>query len=146
MKKILGLFISLFLTSCYFGANESDSEITKGFYLAKWDDNTWIAYSKTGDSIFEPKKIIIGHNVFAVGNNDDFIIGKQHPCENKEAHFTDYDSLRPNRKITNFFIIDARNHTSKIHLFNKEKDFNIEKARLGVPQSLAYKFYAKELE
>jgi hypothetical protein len=146
MRKLIGLFFILFLTSCYFGANESESEIIKGFYLAKWDENTWIAYSKTGDSIYEPEKIIIGHNVFAVGNNEDFIIGKQHPCENNEAHFIDYDSLKPNRKITNFFIIDARNDIYKMHSFNKEKDFENEKARLGVPHSLAYKFYAKELE
>lgn len=146
MKKLLGLFLSLCLTSCYFGANELSNKITKDFYLAKWDENTWIAHSKDGDSIYEPEKIIIGHNVFAVGNNNDFIIGKQHPCQNKEAHFMDFDSIIPNRKITTFFIIDTRNDTYKIHRFDKENDFDNEKTRLGIPKSLPYQFYDKELE
>ena len=146
MKKFFGLFFSLCLISCYFGANESNSEIMKGFYLAHWDKNTWIAYSKSSDSLYKPEKIIIGHNVFAVGNNEDFIIVKQHPCENEEAHFMDYDSLKPNRKITNFFIIDTRNRAYKVKRFDNEEDFEYEKYRLGIQKSLAYKFYDKEFE
>ncbi|MBK8352720.1 MAG: DUF3997 domain-containing protein [Saprospirales bacterium] len=146
MKKIFGILVCLFFDSCYFGANESAGEIIKGFYLAHWDENTWIAHSLDGDSIYELKNIIISHNVFAVGNNDDFIVGKQHPCENKETHFMDFDSVKPNRKITNFFIIDTRNETYKIHQFDKEVHFDNEKKRLGIPDSLPYKFYSKELE
>lgn len=118
----------------------------KDFYLAKWDENTWISYAKDGDSIYETEKIVIGHNVFAVGNHDDFIIGKQHPCENKEAHFMDYDSLKPNRAITNYFIIDTRNDNYRLHSFDNEKDFNNERTRFGIPKSLPYQFYDKNLE
>ncbi|GAA4049201.1 DUF3997 domain-containing protein [Flavobacterium chungnamense] len=146
MKKLFYLSFCLCLISCYFGTNESTNEIKKGFYIAKWDENTWIACSKNGDSIYEPEKIVIGHNVFAVGHNEDFIIGKQHPCKNNEAHFMDYDSLKPNRKVTNFFIIDYRNDNYKMYSFNNERDFTIEKTRLGIPQNLSFQFYDKELE
>lgn len=146
MKKLFGLFFCFCLTGCYFGANESGEQIIKDFYLARWDENTWIAFSKDDDSIYEPEKIIIGHNVFAVGNNDDFIIVKQHPCENKEIHFMDFDSLKPNRAITNYFILDTRNDGCKLYRFNNEKDFNNERIRFGISKSLPYQFYDKELE
>lgn len=146
IKKIFGVLICFCISSCYFGANESSEEIINNFYLAKWDENTWISYSEKGDSIFEPEKIIIGHNVYAVGSFDDFIIAKQHPCENKEKHFMDYDSLKPIKKITNYIIIDTRNNGYKLYRFNNEKDFNIERTRFGITKSLEYQFYNKELE
>ena len=145
MKVLFGLFICFCLSGCYFGANESGGEIINHFYLARWDENTWIAYSKNDDSIYEPNKIVIGHNVFAVGNNDDFIIVKQHPCENEDMHFMDYDSLQPNRAITNYFIIDTRNNY-KLHSFDNERDFNNQRIIFGIPKSLPYQFYDKELE
>lgn len=146
MKKLTILLLCLFLTSCYFGQNESSDEIIKNFHLARWDENTWISYTEDNDSIFEDEKIVVGHNVFAIGNNENFIIGKQHPCENKNKHFIDYDSLKPNRKVINYFIIDNRNDTYKLYNFSTEKDFNIEKTRLGIPKSLPYQFYDKNLE
>ena len=144
--KSLGVFFCFSLTSCYFGANESGEEIINDFYLARWDQNTWISYSKDSDSIFEPKKIVIGHNVFAVGNNNDFIVAKQHPCENMKSHFMDYDSLKPNRTITNYIIIDTRNHGYKLHSYSSEKEFNNQRIQFGIPKSLPYQFYDKELE
>jgi acetyltransferase-like isoleucine patch superfamily enzyme len=146
MKKLTILLFCFCLTSCYFGQNESCEEIVKNFYLAKWDENTWISYSKDDNNIFDTEKIIIGHNVFAVGNNEDFIVGKQHPCANKDAHFMDYDSLKPNRAITNYFIIDTRNDNFKLHSFNNENDFDNWKNRLGIPKSLPYHFYDMDLE
>ena len=106
MKKIFGILLCFYLTSCFFGANESSKKIIKDFYLVAWDERDWIAYSKDDSSIFDIEKIIISHDVIAVGNNDDFIIGKQHPCENKEKHFMDFDSLKPNKAIINYFIIE----------------------------------------
>ncbi|MBE0391150.1 DUF3997 domain-containing protein [Flavobacterium sp. PL002] len=146
MKKFSILVICLFLTSCRFGQNESCVEIEKNFYLVKWDDNSWISYTKDDDSIFNTENIVIGHNVFAVGNNKDFIVGKQHPCKNKEEHFIDFDSLIPNKEITNFFIIDIRNDDFKVHSFNNENDFDNCKNHFGIPKSLPYKFYDKYLE
>ena len=146
MKKLTILLLCLCLTSCYFGQNESSGEIIKNFHLARWDENTWISYTEDNDSIFEDEKIVVGHNVFAIGNNENFIIGKQHPCENKNKHFIDYDSLKPNRKVINYFIIDNRNNTYRLYNFSNEKDFNIEKTRLGIPKSLPYQFYDENLE
>jgi hypothetical protein len=146
IKKIFGLLFCVFLTGCYFGANESKQQIIKDFYLVSWDERDWIAYSADDKSIYVDEKIVIGHDVFAVGNNDDFIIVKQHPCENKELHFMDYDSLKPNKAITNYYIIDTRTENYKIHRFNNALDFNEGRTRLGIPKSLPYKFYDKLIE
>lgn len=146
MKQIFILLLCICLTSCYFGQNESSNEIIKDFHLARWDENTWISYTEDNDSIFEDEKIIVGHTVFAVGNNDNFIIGKQHPCENKNKHFIDYDSLTPNRKVINYFIIDSRVASYRLYNFSNEKDFIFKKKRLGIPESLSYQFYDKNLE
>lgn len=118
----------------------------KDFHLVGWDERDWIAYSKDNDSIYETEKIIIAHDVIAVGNNDDFIIVKQHPCENKDKHFMDYDSLKPNSQITNYFIIDIRNDGHKLHRFDNIKDFNNERNRLGIPKSLTFTLNDNEIE
>lgn len=146
MKKLFGILLCFYLTSCLFGANESSKKIIKDFYLAAWDERDWIAYSTDGNSIFENEKIIIGHDVFAVGNNDDFIIGKQHPCENKEKHFMDFDSLKPNKAIINYFIIDTRNNSYELKSFDNESDFYKERKRLGISENLAYKFHDTRIE
>lgn len=145
-NKIYGLIFCIFLTSCYFGANESKVQIIKNFYLVSWDERDWIAYNTDDKSIYVDEKIVIGHDVFAIGNNDDFIIVKQHPCENKELHFMDYDSLKPNKAITNYYIIDIRAKNYKIHCFYNSLDFNKGRSRLGVPNSLRYKFYDNVIE
>lgn len=149
-KIFIKIFFSLMpcscLTSCYFGANESGSKIMKDFYLVGWDDRDWIAYSSEDVDIYATEKIIIGHDVFAVGNNEDFIIVKQHPCENKDLHFMDFDSLKPNISITNYFIIDTRNDGYKLHQFDNEKDFNTAKTQFGIPKSLTYKFNDNKIE
>lgn len=120
--------------------------IMKDFYLVGWDERDWIAYSTSDDSIYETEKIIIGHDVFAVGNNNDFIIVKQHPCENKDSHFMDYGSLKPNKAVIHYSIIDTRDDGYKLHRFDNEKDFDNGRSRLGVPKSLIYKFKDNEIE
>jgi hypothetical protein len=70
-----------------------------------------------------------------------FVASVPQPAQNMQTV-----SVKPNRKITNFFIIDTRNETYKIHQFDKEVHFDNEKKRLGIPDSLPYKFYSKELE
>jgi len=132
MKPYFILFVCMFLTGCYFGANESGEEIMKGFYLAKWDENTWIAYSKNGGQIFDDEKIVISHNVFEVGNNDNFIIAKHHPCKNESLHYMDYDNLKPDEKMVNYLIIDTRNDDYKLYRFNSEKEFNDKKIEFGI--------------
>jgi len=148
MKMRIGFFLSFCISSCYFGANDSGVEIMNDFYLARWDENAWISYSKDRDDIWNPQNIIIGHNVFAVGNNDDFIIAKQHPCKKKHAHFQDLsdDSTKPDRTITRYLIIDTRNDSYIIHSYNTESEFDRAKMKFEIDKKLPYKFYAKEIE
>jgi hypothetical protein len=149
MRKILIILFSTSLTSCYFGANESGGKITKNFHLIGWDEKDWqIVYNATDNDIYNPEKIIIRHDVFAVGHNDDFIIAKQHPCENTESHLIDFDSLRANKNITNFYIIEILNGNNnyQIHKYKNELEFKKGRIELRVSKDLEYKFYDKELE
>ena len=147
MRKILILLFLTSFTSCYFGANESGGKITNNFHLIGWDNEDWqIVYSETNNDIYNPEKIIIQHDVFAVGHNDNFIIVKQHPCENTEPHLIDFDSLRVNKNITNFYIIDIQNNHYQIHKYKNELKFKKGRIELGVPKDLEYKFYDKDLE
>lgn len=150
MKKILIIIFITSLTSCYFGANESGGKITQNFHLIGWDEKDWqIVYSKTNKDIYNPEKIIIQHDVFAVGHNDNFIIAKQHPCRNTEPHLIDFDSLSANKIITNYYIIDIHNKNSnkyQIHQYKNELEFKKGRIALGVPKDLNYKFYDKDLE
>ena len=144
MKKIFNLTIlfvlCLNLTGCYFGMNESWREISKGYYLMGWDDTNWkIVYNKDGKpDYFEG--VVVDMTVFADGHNDDFIIAKQHPQH--------ADSLKPNRDITNYFIIDLRSpdNGSKTYSFDNEKDFNDKRLKLGVPKDLNFEFTDKRFE
>jgi hypothetical protein len=146
MKVLFSLIVFFCLTGCYFGANESGEEIVNNCYLARWDYDAWISYSKDGDDIWDPDKIIVSHNVFAVADHDDFIVAKQHPCGNKLPHIQDYDSLTPDRTITNYIIIDTRHDTYVVHSYDNEKDYNEAKILFDIPKDLTYKFHAKEID
>jgi len=119
MRVSTAILFCFFLSSCYFGGNESSKEIINDCYLARWDSNTWISYSKDGKGVWDTENIIVGHNVFAVGDFGGFIIAKQHPCENQAPHIQDYDSLKPDLTITNYVIIDTRNESYEVQRFDK---------------------------
>ena len=146
MKNLIGGCLSFILTSCYFGMNEAGEEIVNNCYLVRWDSDTWISYSKSGDGIWDTENMIVGHNVFTLGDYDDFIFGMQHPCENKLPHVQDYDSLRPDRNVTNYFIIDSREDSCIVHIYHNEITFNDARTLFGIPSNLPYKFYASEID
>ncbi len=148
MKKNCAGAVLVILTGCYFGANESGGRIIDNFHLIGWDERDWqIVYSED-NKIYHPEKIIIGHDVFAVGNNDDFIIVKQHPCDNPVPHLADFDTLRPDKEVTNYYIIDIRHGSQsyKLHKFADQEEFDEERRKLGVPMELTYKFYDAKLD
>ncbi|WP_053991556.1 DUF3997 domain-containing protein [Mangrovimonas sp. TPBH4] len=149
MRKIVSLFLILItLTSCYFGANESGGKITDDFYLIGWDQRDWHIVYSLNDKIYEPEKIIVQHDVFAIGNNKDFIIAKQHPCANTLPHLIDFDSLKPNKTVTNYYIIKIMegNNNYELHKFGNENDFIKGRTNLGVPENLGYRFIDKNLK
>lgn len=146
MKKILTLLFITSLTSCYFGSNESGKKITKNFYLIGWDENDWQIVHSLNNEINKPEKIIIKHDVFAVGHNKDFIIVKQHPCENSEPHLIDFESLEANKNITNYYIIEILENSYQIHNYVNLNEFKKGRLELGVPDNLDYNVYDKTLE
>lgn len=136
------------LSSCYFGANESGGHIIQDFYLIGWDERDWqIVYSPNGE-IYDPEKIIIRHDVFAVGHNDDFIVAKQHPCQSVEPHLVHTDTLKPDKEITNYYIIDIRKGEDayQVYQFNNEGAYNDKRITLGVPKDLTFTFNDEKLE
>lgn len=148
MRKLSLLLILMTFISCYFGANESGGKITDDFYLIGWDEKDWQIVYSLDNKIYDPEKIIIQHDVFAVGHNKDFIIAKQHPCADNSPHLIDFDSLKPNKNITNHYIIKISKgeNNYQIHKFGNEKDFINGKKSLGVPKTLEFKFYDEKLE
>jgi len=62
--------------------------------------------------------------------------------------WTDPDSLKPYKRITNYYIIDIRWYDEgyKLYSFDNEKDFNKKRFILSVPDDLPYEFYDKTLE
>jgi len=128
--------------------NESGAKIAKNFYLIGWDQQYWQIVYSLDDKVHNPEKVIIRHDVFAVGHNKDFIIAKQHPCEDIKPHLLDLDSLKPNKDVTKYYIIDIRNEddTYSLHMFHDYEMYMELRKSLGVPEDLTYKFYDKELE
>lgn len=86
MKKLLFLGLSLsLLTGCFFGDEPTSyTKLTKDFWLYWWGDSTdqniVLNTSKNPNGGLG----VVGHTVFAVGYNDNFIIAKQHPDKQEE--------------------------------------------------------------
>lgn len=148
MKKIF-LFLTLMTFSCcYFGMNESSGKIIRDFYLISWDENFWQISQAKNSSEFNPENIVIKHDVFGVGHNENFIIAIQHPCEKIQPHLKDYNTtLQPNKKVTNYYIIELlANEAYRINKFDSETKYLKARVKLGVPEDLEYQFYKESLE
>lgn len=65
-----------------------------------------------------------------------------------KGDWTDPDSLKPYKKITNYYIIDLRKGNGRyvLHSFNNATEFEEKKRLLGVPNDIVYDFYRQELE
>ena len=91
MKKT-SLLLILILTSCW--NNENETEVITGNYFIGWADqiaNRSITYSEDKEHLYH-EGLVEGY-VFAVGNNNSYIIAKQHPNTS--------DTI-----VTKYFIID----------------------------------------
>ncbi|MFD2824457.1 hypothetical protein ACFS5M_12315 [Lacinutrix iliipiscaria] len=140
------ILLSIILVSCFFGNNPSSSKkITKDFWL-NWfefttDRHILFSFSDNGDV----GNIVVENTVYAVGFNDDFIIAKQHPIINTD----NIGKPVPNLEITNYIIIDIRNHESgnsnsfDVHNLNKNGYLLMRKS-LEVPDDLTFSFFNTE--
>lgn len=148
MKKIIPILILITLTSCYFGANEYSGKITRDFYVIAWDEKFWQISRSNNSSEFDTENIIIRHDVYGIGHNENFIIAVQHPCENESPHITDYyDDFTVNKEITYYYIIELlKNDTYRINKFDSKAKYLKARDELGVPKDLEYKFYKEAFE
>jgi len=121
MKKSIGLlFLCLFLYGCWGVAY--NEELNGQYYLSATDTREQMYLS------YEDEKYgglgVISETVYAVGQNDAYIIAKQHPNSDKT--------------ITNYFIVPITNKISNIpeknifgpltfeEFINKKKELKIE--------------------
>jgi hypothetical protein len=79
--------------------DNNQTELNDCFSISWIDlpDNQGISFSKKRNSTARAK--IIGCYVFAVGKNEDYIIAKQHPSNDRFCK-------NPDLKVTNYFIIE----------------------------------------
>ena len=113
-KKIILFITTFFILNSCFGLWDSDSDEIIGNYIVGWIDleetrsiSERFAKNSRGSVVLTPEYI------FAVGNNERYIIAKQHPTNGFRNGF------KINTKITNYFIIDA----SKSAQYNAENVF-----------------------
>lgn len=92
------LLISTYFQSCIFGAY--DKKLNGGYYLSATDvnDDMSLGYEDNGNGVG-----IIDATVYAVGQNDNFIIVKRHPRSMSKA----------DRNIKEYYIIPLKNRISQ---------------------------------
>lgn len=123
-KIILTLIGILTLISCW--NNPGKSEFLIGNYFVEWNDlvaNRAIVEKNEKDSPYS-SEVISGY-VFAVGNNSDFIIAKQHPYLNDLT-------------VTKYFIIDIKKSESGIDSLVigplEKEDFDNKRIELNISE------------
>ncbi len=129
---ILGAFIAFLFQGCIFSAY--DKKLNKGYYLEAVDVNEEMSLcfkDNTGVGL-----TLIPETVFAVGQDDNFIIVKQHP--------------RRNKKITSYYVIPLTNKISDEVEHNKigpltYKEFEQRMAAYGF-EGLRFTIEFRDLE
>jgi hypothetical protein len=203
-SKYLWIFciVSVLLpfTSCFFWNKDGERvvhRITKDFYLEYYFGIKEQSIFQTRDTVYKEYGgvSVIKATVFAVGNDESFVIVKQHPNMEQEINdrlfkseqgSSDFvlkdlgdsiylskddkvyskngkwyhksngwnppDSLCPNKKITNYYILDIRNYkigdydSYKMYQFDNKADFEKKRQELGVSDKLDFTMVSKEVE
>lgn len=135
--NIFGLFAyASLLQGCIDGAY--DKKLNAGYYLSAIDikENMLVGFQDGDYGIG-----IIRPTVFAVGQNDEFIIAKQHPK---------LVSGGINKRITNYFIISLKNKINKLTKKNMygpltKEEFEQKRKELNI-ESLDFTIIFNELE
>ncbi|TDQ28764.1 DUF3997 domain-containing protein [Tenacibaculum caenipelagi] len=135
MKKIIIIFLSFILQSCYFGAGLVEKEITGNYFLFannKLDEMSILFYSEKYSY-----QLIVPETVFAVGENGDYIIAKSHPKNPKTGI---------NKSVIFYHIIEVNKKDIKQCSNLNLEQFNTERKKLNIPNNLDFKTIYKELE
>jgi len=112
---------------------EIHDSLTKRIFSTK-SYNWYYSLKNIRDTVF----LTVGDSVF-------FEDGKWF---HTKYNWTDPDSLKPYKKITNYYLIDIRRYDEgyKLYSYDNEKEFNKKRFILGVPDDLTFEFYDKTLE
>jgi hypothetical protein len=137
ISRILISIIIITCQACHFGAGLIEADLTDNFSLFANNSidelSIWYFPGENGS------KLIVRATVFAVGNNDEFIIAKSHPKGSEN---------RIDKNVTLYHIIEVE----KIKINPEEsrgmtlEEFESTRRKLNIPASLDFTKVYKELE
>lgn len=129
--------IILICQACYFGAGLVEADLTDDFFLFANNSidelSIWYFPGDNGSNL------IVKETVFAVGNNDKFIIAKSHPKNSGN---------KIDKNVTLYHIIEVEKfkiNPKESHVMTLEK-FESTRRKLNIPATLDFTKFYKELE
>ncbi|MFM2283414.1 MAG: hypothetical protein RL222_918 [Bacteroidota bacterium] len=134
MNKGTILLLSFFLlTSCAW-LDQSEHHLIIDNYEVGWNDlESNRAITKSIDACEGCYDVIIDGYIFAVGNNDNYIIAKQHQAFDTTITYYYIINLRINRK----------NNRNGIYGPINESEFNVQKKKLNIEHLKFNKTYSE---
>ncbi|MAQ75449.1 MAG: hypothetical protein CL613_03850 [Aquimarina sp.] len=130
MKKatiILGISFFIILQSCYFGAGLVEKEITEDYILfanSSLDEmSIWFKDEK------HSSRLIVPETVFAVGQNENYIIAKSHP-KNAETGV--------DKSVIYYHIIDTRKKGNEQYINLSIEQFQSLKQNFKISNDLGF--------
>ena len=139
MRFILQIIIAGTFASCGF---VTEQKIIENYYFIATDDSEGMHLSYHESSDENDYGTLIGATVFAVGNNDDYMIVKQHPRIFPNP---------PDKKTTNYYILpltkgmDWRTKNGLLGPLTLEQ-FIKKRKELNIPDSVTFTKVMKDLE
>ncbi len=134
-NKIIGIFLLLFLESCYFGVGLVEREITDDYFL--FANNTLDEMSIWYHAEKNSNRLIVPETVFAVGENGDFIIAKSHPKTTDNGI---------NKSVTYYHIIEVDKKSFEQSPNLTLEQYKNERKKLNIPNDLNFDIVYEELE
>lgn len=139
MKRIIYYLTLLSLSGCsYFAIREN---ITGNYYLVAGDEEEQcsLSYLRNPNDNYDP---IVGASVYAVGNNETYMLVKQHP------RTFPYPS---DKSLTYYYILPIKKEIKGcvsdglLGPYTAEQ-FNVKRKELSIPDSVSFTRVLKDLE
>ena len=127
--RFLSIFaVAIFVAGCPFMGLAYEEDLVNGYAVWATDTIEQAAVVKK-DKKGSGGVAVVPAMVFAYGWNDDFILSKQHPLNERD--------IKVDTSITNWYIVEVV--SGKVHGPLSEGEFNKLRAELKVPAELSFK-------